>query len=150
MSARPLAALTLALLTSLAAAGPGCVRTTVLGEHATNALAQRVYPDEADYGDDFDIIVERDGHTLTLINRTPRTIHGVELWLNRQYVRGVTSIAIGGDNHFDLRTFINRFGEAFPVAILLAPDRARPVVAAELYDSTAGTRHRLLVQPPPE
>ena len=138
------------LLLALALVMPGCLRTSVLDDQATAALADRDYPVEAEYGRDLDIVVQRRGHRVTLVNRTAEPVRGVELWLNRQYVRGITSIEIGEDNTFDLRTFVNRFGEAFPVAILLAPDRARPVVSAELYDAEADVRHRLLVQPEPE
>ena len=129
---------------------PGCLRTSVLDDHATAALAERDYPAGVEYGQDLDIVVERAGHRVTLVNRTAEPVRGVELWLNRQYVRGITSIEIGDDNTFDLRTFVNRFGEPFPIALLLAPDRARPLVSAELYDAEAGVRHRLLVQPMPE
>jgi hypothetical protein len=70
----------------------------------------------------------------------------VHLWLNQQYVARIDRIAIGANNRFSLKRFVNRHGEGFPTAEFLAPDEARPVVSAELYDPETKRRHRLNVR----
>lgn len=110
-------------------------------------LAQLDYPAEAQRGPDLDIVVRREGDRLTLINRTPRSYRDVQLWLNQQYVREITSIKIGPGNRYDLKRWVNQHRETFPVGTLLAPDAAFPVVLAELVDLDTGLRHRLLVWP---
>lgn len=110
-------------------------------------LAQLDYPAGAEHGPDLDIVVRRDGDRVTLINRTPQTYRDVRVWINQQYVRELAFIEIGPDNTLDLTRWINRHGEPFPVGTLLAPDKAFPVVLAELVDPETGLRHRLLVWP---
>ncbi|MEO0514448.1 MAG: hypothetical protein AAF086_04040 [Planctomycetota bacterium] len=126
----------------------GCAAPlTMSQEQERQRLAQLVYPAEAEYGPDLDIVVRRDGDHLTLINRTARSYRDVRIWLNQQYVREVPLIKIGPGNRLGLNRFINQHREPFPVGTLLAPDAAFPVVLAELLDLDTGLRHRLLVWP---
>lgn len=126
----------------------GCVAPITVGQdEERRRLAQIDYPAEAEYGPDLDIVVRRDGDRLNLINRTPRVYRDVRLWLNQQYVRDVPRIEIGPGNRYTLTRWVNEHREPFPVGTLLAPDKAFPVVLAELIDLDTGLRHRLLVWP---
>ncbi|MEM6458046.1 MAG: hypothetical protein AAF710_01490 [Planctomycetota bacterium] len=126
----------------------GCAPPITLGQEQQRArLAALDYPADAPYGPDLDVVVRRDDRTLQLINRTPRRYADLRLWLNQQYVRDVPAIEVGPGNRYDLRRWINQHREPFPVAVLLAPDRAFPVVLAELHDPELNVRHRLLVWP---
>lgn len=107
-----------------------------------------VYPAETEYGDDLDIIVQRQGRGSILINnRTAVPYEDMVLWLNRQYVRAMPRIQIGTENNlFDLAGWLNQHGEKFPVGGLLRPEQSRPVVLAELFDPVTNKRHRLVVR----
>ncbi len=110
-----------------------------------DALRKMPYPAAADVGEDLDIVISRRGGRISITNRTPRSYENVLLWLNRQYVHPAGRIAIGPDNILPLRTFINHYGESFPVGGLLSPDKGFPVVLAEMYDPVSNKRHRLTV-----
>lgn len=126
----------------------GCAAPLPVSERESRQrLSQLNYPADAEWGPDRDIVVRREGDRLTLINRTPQTYRDVRLWLNQQYVRELALIQIGPDNRFDLTRWINEHQEPFPVGSLLAPDKAFPVVLAEMIDPDTGLRHRLLVWP---
>lgn len=126
----------------------GCVAPLpVSQQEERQRLARLDYPADAEHGPDLDIVVRRDGRHATLINRTPRTYRDVRIWLNQQYVRELAFIDIGPANKLDLTRWINEHREPFPVGTLLAPDKAFPVVLAELIDPATGLRHRLLVWP---
>lgn len=128
--------------------GSGCVIPTTLGQQQKRQrLASLTYPAEAEYGPDLDIVVRRQGETVNLINRTPRSYRDVRVWLNQQYVRGLTNIDIGPGNDYSLNRWTNEHREGFPVGTLLAPDAAVPIVLAELVDPATGLRHRLLAWP---
>ncbi|MBI1337553.1 MAG: hypothetical protein GC164_11390 [Phycisphaera sp.] len=117
-------------------------------EQTRKELAAMVYPSDAPVGQSLDIITQRDGSSITLDNRTPRSYENAQLWLNEQYVSLVGKITIGRDNRFTLTKFINMHGESFPVAGFLAPDRAFPVVSAVLVTTDADgqlTKHPLTV-----
>jgi len=109
-------------------------------------LSKRAYPVDAKLGADLDILVLTDGTNLQLINRTARSYHGMQLWLNQQWVGQAGTVAIGTGNQRDLNQFINRFGEPYPSGSLLQPEKAIPVVLAELYDPGANIRHRLVAR----
>ena len=109
-------------------------------------LSQLRYPRQAPIGDDWDIIVLRDGRSIELVNRTARSYSDLHLWLNRRYVAPVESIRIGSGNRKQLSLFVDRHRESFPIGALLAPDKARPLVSADLFDQTTGLRHRLVVR----
>lgn len=135
-------------LVALCAAG-GC---QALGLGATpdqarmDQLAALVYPREADYGQPLDILVVRQGAAVTLINRTARDYHEVEIWLNQQYVTTLARLDIGPGTHLGLTAFVNRHGEIYPVGGLLTPDLNQKLLMAELFDPATGLRHHLLVQ----
>lgn len=114
-----------------------------IDQEQIDALSKLAYPADAELGDDLDIVVSRRGGRIALANRTPHSYENVLLWLNRQYVHSAGRIAIGPDNTLVLRTFVNRYGETFPVGGLLSPDKGFPVVLAELYDPVTHKRHRL-------
>lgn len=108
-------------------------------------LAQLPYPDQTPVQGDLDILVERKGGKLKLINRTPRTFENVQIWLNHEYVAVVSAVAIGPNNLYDVKQFVNQHRQMFPVAGFLSPDRAFPVVLTELYDPASSQRYRLTV-----
>lgn len=127
---------------------PGCEQPPPVVDGPTaDALAALRYPGQTEYGPDLDIIVIREGHHISLTNRTARTYEGMQLWLNQQYVSQVERIEIGVNPDTQLPTFLNRHRESFPVGSFLQPDLARPVISAELYDPATNVRYRLTVQP---
>lgn len=126
----------------------GCTAPLSMSEEEERQrLAQLDYPADAEHGPDLDIVVRREGQSVTFINRTPRAYRDVRVWINQQYVREIAAIEIGPGNRFDLNRWINEHREPFPVGSFLAPDAAFPVVLAEMIDMDTGLRHRLLVWP---
>ncbi|MEM1108806.1 MAG: hypothetical protein AAGH99_08965 [Planctomycetota bacterium] len=128
----------------------GCaapVATSRLAER--ERLAQLDYPADAERGPDLDIVVRREGTGLTLINRTARPYRDVRVWINQQYARDLAAIPIGPGGRLDLTRWVNEHEEPFPVGSFLAPEKAFPVILAELIDLDTGLRHRLLVWPDP-
>lgn len=101
------------------------------------------YPKDAELGDDWDIIVVQGRDSLALTNNTPRIYQNIQLWLNQQYVADIESINIGPENTIPLRRFINEHDETYPMPGFLAPDKAFPVLACEIFDPADGKRHRL-------
>jgi len=138
----------LALLLMILTASLGCQadRGTALDAESVDRLSRLPYPKDADYGPDLDIVVTKSRLQAIVSNRTPRTYHDVELWLNRQYVQEIDTIEIGGGNRFPLTSFINKHTEPFPTPGFLRPDTGAPVVLAELYDPATKLRNRLVVQ----
>lgn len=104
------------------------------------------YPSDASVSDDLDVVVVRDGGALVLVNRTARRFENVQLWLNQQYVGLAPRIVIGDANRFDLLSFINEYGEPYPIGGLLTPEKTFPIVLAEMFDPGALARYRLLVR----
>lgn len=136
-------------LALLAALALGCAAKTP-DPAALERLAKTPYPKDAPRGEDFDIVVTHKGGGIRLDNRTPRAYEHLQLWLNQQYVRSIPLIKVGNaapENRLDLKGFLNTRGDRFPVGGLLTPDKGAPVVLAELFDPSAGKRHRLLVRP---
>jgi hypothetical protein len=113
-------------------------------------LSPLVYPGQAPLGPDLDILVIRHGPHIQIANREPRSFGNVQVWLNQQWVSKIDRLAIGSDNRSDLTHFVNHYGEQYPTAGFLAPDRSLRLVLAELYDPTANQRHRLNVQLKPD
>ena len=109
-------------------------------------LSKMRFPKAAPIGDDKDIVVLRDGRSIELVNRTASNYRDLYLWLNRRYVAQIESIRIGTGNRVQLSQFIDQHRQSFPVGALLAPDKARPLVSADLFDQTTGRRHRLVVR----
>lgn len=105
------------------------------------------YPGQTDYGPDLDIIIVREGTSIRMTNRTPRSYVGMHLWLNQQYVRLIEKVEIGANKSIPLPSLINRHRESFPIGSFFQPDKARPVISAELYDPAANIRYRLTVHP---
>lgn len=122
----------------------GCAtETPTIADDKVATLAALKYPEEVENVEDLDILVRRKGEQITLSNRTPSNYNNMYLWINRMYVAEPISVAIGPDNRFNLRTFVSQHRRSFPVAGFLAPDKAFPVVLAELYDPATDTRYRL-------
>lgn len=109
-------------------------------------LSKLAYPAQAKLGADLDILAVVQGSWLQLVNRTPRHYGALQLWLNQQWVGQVPAVRIGTDNEYDLSRFVNEFGEPYPSGDLLHPERALPLVLAELYDPATTLRHRLVVR----
>ena len=124
---------------------PGCQHGPAPVPEHVLALSQLSYPAEAELAADLDIVVVRRGPVLLLTNRTAYPYEQMQLWLNQQYVSQIETIIIGPENRLNLNQFINRHREPFPVAGFLSPDKAFPVVLAELYDPEAHKRYRLTV-----
>lgn len=133
------------LVMMLAVAG-GCAEQRIETPQARE-LAELRYPETARSGPTLDVLVHTEGREIHLVNRTPRTYHGMQLWLNRQYVRHIRKLDIGEGNYYELRSFVNRWQEPFPTGGLLTPERRRPMVLAELYDPDADVRYPLQTQP---
>ncbi len=110
------------------------------------ALAQQAYPADSTLGEPVDVLVVRHGGDIQIINRTPRSYDGMQLWLNQQYLGQPGLIRIGTGNRASLSRFINRFGESYPTGSMLTPEKSYPIVLAELYDPAAATRYPLVVR----
>lgn len=121
----------------------GCHRHERIETPRAEALAELRYPADAEVGPSLDVLAETWRHELHLINRTARTYRDMQLWLNREYVREVERVRIGEGNYFDLRSFVNRWQEPYPIGWLLAPERRLELVHAELYDPEANVRYPL-------
>lgn len=144
---RPIGPLTAVLcLISLTLAGCAAPEP-VLDDPTADALSALRYPGRSTYGPDLDIVLTREGSKIRLTNRTARSYTGLQLWLNQQYVQHADRVAIGPNPQMKLATFINRHREPFPTGSFLQPERAKPVISAELYDPVADVRYRVLVRP---
>lgn len=151
-----LRALTLTLMACSLAAG-GCqyvgkqfprLLRIELSQNPQNVdpLSKMRFPKAAPTGDDWDIIILRDGASIELVNRTASSYRDFYLWLNRRYVSQIELIQIGTGNRVQLSQFIDQHRQSFPVGAILAPDKARPLICADLFDQTTGRRHRLVVR----
>jgi len=128
---------------------PGCstTRDATAPPQTVKRLAALDYPEDAPHGPDLDVLLVRSGGQVRLVNRTAYSYAGMQLWLNRQYVRDSGTIQIGTDNLRELTDFINYYEEPYPVGTFLNPDQTAPLVLAELYNPQQNVRHRLLVRP---
>ena len=112
-------------------------------------LAKLVYPKDSDRGQDLDILVVRQGASISFVNRTPRVYNDVEIWLNQQYVNTFSRIDIGqpqNNRDFNLAAFHNDYAEPYPIGSFLTPEKNLKLLVAELFDPATGLRHHLLVQ----
>ena len=113
-------------------------------------LSKLGYPTEAAAGADLDILVIKKGDAIHFVNRTTIIHRSVQLWINQQYVGLIDEIPIGISGNFALGSFINKYGEAFPVGGFLNPDKSFPIVLAELFnpsaDNSTRQRHKLVVR----
>jgi hypothetical protein len=115
-----------------------------LQEARAEAYSTRVYPDKAPLGDPLPIEIIREGKSITLENRSVNTIAGGQLWLNRQYAADLASIPVGRGEKISLSNFLNKQGDAYPVALFLYPDHDKPLVMADLLMD--GKMHKLIVR----
>lgn len=113
-------------------------------------LSKLSYPAEAAAGADLDILVIKKGDTIHFVNRTTAVHRTVQVWINQQYIGLVDEIPIGVSGNFALASFINKYGEAFPVGGFLNPDKSFPIVLAELFnpstENSTRQRHKLVVR----
>ena len=128
-------------------AGCSTTRDTTAPPQTVKRLAALDYPENAPHGPDLDVLLVRSGGQVRLVNRTANAYGGMQLWLNRQYVRDSVNIQIGTDNLRKLTDFINYYEEPYPVGTFLNPDQTAPLVLAELYNPQQNVRHRLVVRP---
>ena len=139
--------LPLLILCIAAASGCSVYREATATPQSIKRLAALDYPAEAPHGPDIDILLVRDGNELRLVNRTATPYSGMQLWLNRQWVRDIGTVQIGTENVRTLTDFINLYEEPYPVGTWLNPDQTQPLVLAEFYNPAENIRHRLLVRP---
>ena len=93
---------------------------------------KETYPATPDRGDTIEIEVIRTGNGIQLDNRTTRDYPRVTLWLNQEFGAPLGDVAIGRGDLVALRSFVNKYGEHYPVAKFLEPDADRPLVSAEI------------------
>ena len=105
---------------------------------------RRMYPDDLPIGEPLDIQVTRLGDAIRLDNRTTRQYQDAELWLNRQYGAHVGAVPVGPGPLLSMVSFVNHYGETYPVGGFLDPDADRSVVLADLIID--GKIHKLLVR----
>ncbi|QDU33452.1 hypothetical protein KS4_15000 [Poriferisphaera corsica] len=132
--------LLLLILTAFFSVGCASMATT---PQQRQELAAIPYPADAQYAPNPDIVAQREGHNLRLINRTPWEYTDIQLWINQQYVKRIDTIKIGTNNLYSLETCINEFEQPFPTGTFLKPERSFPVVLTELYDPISEKRYRL-------
>ena len=108
------------------------------------AVEARPYPAAAPVAGPLDIEVIRDGNAIVIDNRTTREYEGVPLWLNQEYGGRLDILPIGRGKPLALTSFVNRYGEPYPVARFLRPELDRTLVLAELV--LDGKLHKLTVR----
>ena len=107
-------------------------------------LEPRPYPHDAKVAGGLDIEVIRDGNAIILDNRTTRTFENVPMWLNQEYGGTVGDVPAGRGTPLKLTSFVNHYGEPYPVAKFLQPELDRSLILAELY--LDGRLHKLTVR----
>ena len=103
-----------------------------------------LYPGALPLEDPIDIEVVRSGNAIRLVNRSVRSYRDVEVWLNQDYGARLNELPIGASQPIDLESFVNRYGELYPVGRFLTPDRDQALVMAELVSS--GRIHKITVR----
>jgi len=136
----------LALLTAAVLTLPACGGKAADGDERAERLASLTYPGDAAEAPHLDIVARHDGKRIELFNRTPRGYRDMQLWLNRQYVSDGVDVAIGNNDPVPLDGFLNQHGEHYPTPGFLSPEKAFPVVLAELVDPASGARHTIVVE----
>jgi len=126
----------------------GCAAPRTLSDPQAIALLAAIpYPVASAYGEDLDILVERKTWRIQLTNRTATHFRNPQLWLNQQWVGYAEELPVGQATVIQLGRFINEHHEPFPMGGFLSPDKAAPMILAELVNPTTGLRHRLVVEP---
>ena len=162
-------AITITLAASLGCGSKQLLFGTDADSKIATQLATLQYPKDIPISGDLDIIIIRERASIRVINLTARSYENVQLWINRQYVtiakniqigtagRGELASTLGGviqgataaefqPNRLELRNFINKHREPYPVGGILNPDKTRKIVLTELYDTESGKRYRLTTQ----
>ncbi len=136
------------LISPMLIGAAGCTSSTPLSDRPQWArqLAELPYPADAENGADLDMTVKKQGESLVIVSREPRSFENVQIWMNRQYVTVVDRIATADRIEAPLDFFVNKHGESFPTGWLLAPEKARPVLTAEVYNPETGLKHRLVAE----
>jgi len=124
----------------------GCVGPTKSRNYRMD-LAKLIYPEDATYGEDLDIVLVNHGQHIELVNRTPKTYKDMQLWLNQQYVYPIHGIAIGTGQNYLLNAFTNLYEESFRPNSFRKIKSPTPVVLAEFYNPHTQLKHRISVLP---
>ena len=103
-----------------------------------------VYPQQLPLEQPIDIEVVRTGNAVRLVNRSVRSYENVEIWLNQDYGARLNRVPVGASQSIDLESFVNQYGELYPIGKFLTPDRDLALVMAEIV--TAGQIHKLTVR----
>ncbi|QNN24226.1 hypothetical protein HED60_18770 [Planctomycetales bacterium ZRK34] len=107
-------------------------------------LAPQYYPAEAETAEPLDVEIVRVGNAIRFDNRTINEYRDVEIWLNQQYGAHIDHIAIGHNQPISLKSFVNQYGEIYPVARFLAPDADQALVLGDMLKD--GKIHKLTVR----
>lgn len=92
----------------LAAHGLGCAPRT-----NDPALAARQYPFELHRAEVIDAQVFRRGTEIEIVNSTPHSYAGFDVWINQRYVRHVQSLPAGESIRLSLWDFRDEYGDRF-------------------------------------
>ncbi len=102
------------------------------------------YPVDLPIAEPLDIEVIRVGNAIELDNRSTQTYAEAQIWLNHAYGAVLKNLPIGRSSQFNLESFINEYGELYPVGYFLKPERDRKLVMADLVID--GKIHKLTVR----
>ena len=111
---------------------------------ASAEIEMQSYPQQAPLGPSLDIEVIREGNAIIFDNRSVAAYAGVQVWLNHEFGAEISELPIGRSKPIALESFINHYGEVYPVGWFLRPERDRPLIMADLVDQ--GKLHKLTVR----
>ncbi len=112
------------LLASLAAIG--CERAKYDPHRAT-----RPYPYDLHRAESIDLQVFRDGQHIQIVNSTPKTYQGTDVWVNQRYVLHLGTLPAGATVDLPLWEFRDVRGDPFPAGGLLRTTEDVPVRLVE-------------------
>jgi hypothetical protein len=96
------------------------------------ARATRPYPFSLHRAEAADIQVFRRGTSIEIVNFTPRTYRGFDLWLNQRYVRHVEELPAGGTISLSLWEFYDERGEVINAGGFFRTHDPTPIALAEI------------------
>lgn len=109
----------------------GMEQATTGGQRLERA-ERMTYPDDMEIGESLRIEVIRNGRSIVLDNRSVESYENVVLWLNQEYGATIPMIEIGRNQPIALSHFVNWFGDTYPLARFLNPDRDKTLITAEI------------------
>jgi len=98
----------------------------------TAGTEPRAYPYDAPILDPVDVMVDRDGATVLLVNHTTHSYQDFDLWLNERYLRRIELLSTGGSMSLSLFEFVDEYGDPFKAGGLLATRKPDALVKAEI------------------